>query len=193
MQEFTKRIGWARGGLLISAVLLAVMGVLCFVAHGIMPHAMHHPGLPSGYATGELIGAAAMGITGACQLAAFNMAGGSRNLGGFLILEGIMSLVCCLGCLVDPMLGTFSYEWVIAVFIGLLAVVVFLSAVCSGRLIGYKGWLIQAVLALVMIVAALGVVYNSAYAATMAGIAFFAYAIVVALSAIMSKGIMLKY
>ena len=47
--EFAKKIGWARGGLLVSAVLLAVMGVLCFVAHGILPEALHNPQLPEGY------------------------------------------------------------------------------------------------------------------------------------------------
>lgn len=193
MQDFSTRIGWARAGLLLSAVLLVVMGVLCFVAHGIMPHAMHHPGLPEGYATGELIGAAVMAVAGISLLGAYNNAGASKNLGGWLVLEGIMSLVCCVGCLVDPMLGTFSYEWVIAVFIGLLGVMVFLSAVCSGRVIGFSGWGIQAILGLVMVVLALGVVYNSAYAATMAGLAFFVFAIDVLLPVLMGKSVKLAY
>lgn len=192
--EFGKKIGWARGGLLVSAVLLAVMGVLCFVAHDILPEALHNPQLPEGYTwpTGELIGAAIMAVVGICQLAAYNMAGASRNLGGWLVMSGVMSLVSCAACLLDPVLGTFSFEWVIAVFIGLLGAIVFLEAVTSGRLIGYKGWVIQLVLGAVLVLLALTVVYNSAYAATVAGIAFVVYAVEVALVPVMGSNIELK-
>lgn len=192
--EFGKKIGWARGGLLVSAVLLAVMGVLCFVAHGILPEALHNPQLPEGYTwpVGELIGAAVMAVTGICLIAAYNMAGGSRNLGGWLIMSGIMSLVSCAACLLDPVLGTFSFEWVIAVFIGILGALVFLEALCSGRTIGYKGWTIQLILGIVLVVLALAVVYNSAYAATVAGIAFIVYAVEVALVPVMGSSIQLK-
>ena len=194
MQEFGKKIGWARGGLIVSAVLLAVMGVLCFVAHGILPEALHNPQLPEGYTwpLGELIAAAILAVTGVCQLAAYNMAGGSRNLGGWLVMSGIMSLVSCAACLLDPVLGTFSFEWVIAVFIGILGALVFLEALCSGRLIGYKGWVIQLVLGIVLVVLALAIVYNSAYAATVAGIAFFVYAVEVILVPVMGSDIKLK-
>ncbi|MBR2834917.1 MAG: hypothetical protein IKE43_04290 [Coriobacteriales bacterium] len=193
MQSFSDRIGWARWGLLIGAALLVVMGVLCFVAHGIMPHAMHNTGLPSGYPTGELIGALAMAVVGISHVAAYYLAGGSKNLGGWLILEGIMALAACIACLVDPMLGTFSYEWVIAVFIALLGVMVFLSGVCGGRVIGFKGWMIEAGLGIVLVCLGLGVVINSAYAATLAGIAFFVYAGVILVQVFMPSDLKLKY
>lgn len=194
MQEFGKRIGWARGGLLVSAVLLAVMGVLCFVAHGIMPEALHNPRLPEGYTwpVGELIGAVVMAVTGICQLAAYNMAGGSRNLGGWLVLPGVMSLVCCAAALLDPVLGTFSFEWVVAVFIAFVGLAAALGALASGRTIGYKGWVIELLLGLVMVVLAIGVVFNSAYAPIMAGIAFIVYAVIVAMVPTMGGSIKLK-
>ena len=64
--EFGKRIGWARMGLVVSAVLLVVMGVICFVGHSILPEAMHNPQLPEGYTwpAGELIGAVVIVIVG---------------------------------------------------------------------------------------------------------------------------------
>ena len=88
------------------------------------------------------------------------------------------------------MLGTFSFEWVIAVFIGITTVhLVFLEALCGGRTIGYKGWAIQLILGIVLVVLALAVVYNSAYAATVAGIAFIVYAVEVALVPVMGSSI----
>ena len=194
MQEFGKRIGWARGGLIVSAVLLAVMGVLCFTAHGILPEALHNPQLPEGYTwpMGELIAAVIMAITGVCQLAAYNMAGASKNLGGWLVLPGVMSLVSCAACLLDPVLGTFSFEWVIAVFIAFVGLAAALGALVSGRTIGYKGWVLELILGLVMVVLALGVVYNSAYASTMAGIAFIVYAVIVILVPFLGNDIKLK-
>lgn len=193
MQEFGKRIGWARGGLMVSAVLLVVMGALCFVAHDIMPHAMHTPNLPEGYTwpVGELIGAAVMAIVGICQLAAYNMAGGSKNLSGWLVLSGVMSLVCCAAALLDPFVGTFSFEWVVAVFIAFVGIASILGAVTGGRVAGYKGWVIETILGLVMIVLALGVVYDSALAPTMAGIAFFLDAVIVIMVPLLGKSIKL--
>ena len=193
MQEFGKRIGWARGGLLVGALLLVVMGVLCFTAHGIMPEAMHNTGLSGEYAPGELIGALTMAVVGVSQIGAYYLAGGSKNLAGWLLPVGIMSLVCVVACLIDPFVGTFTYEWVIAVFIAFLGIMMALSALCGGRIIGYKGWPVELICGLVMIVLALGVVYNSAYAATMAGIAFIVYALYVASIVFMSKDLKLKY
>lgn len=193
MQEFGKRIGWARIGLLVSAALLVVMGILCFAAHEMLPEAMHNTGLPEGYPMGELVAALALAVAGFCQLAAYKMAGGSVNLSGWLILSGIMAVVSCVACLIDPVAGTFSYEWVVAVFIAFVGLAVALGAIAGGRQVGYKGWVIELILGLAMVVVALGVVYNSAYAATMAGIAFFLYAVIVALPAVFSKDIVLKY
>ena len=193
MQEFGNRIGWARGGLIVSAVLLAIMGVLCFVAHGIMPEAMHTPVLPAGYTgpVGEIIGAVVMGIVGICQLAAYNMAGGSKNLSGWLVLNGVMSLVCCVAAIIDPFVGTFSFEWVIAVFIAFVGIAAFLGAVTGGRTSGYSGWVIEMLLGLVMVVLALAVVFNSAWAISMAGIAFFVYAIITVMVPLMGNSIKL--
>ena len=193
MQEFGNRIGWARGGLIVSAVLLAVMGVLCFVAHGIMPEAMHTPVLPEGYTwpVGEIIGAVVMAIVGICQLAAYNMAGGSKNLSGWLVLNGIMSLVCCVAAIIDPFVGTFSFEWVVAVFIAFVGIAAFLGAVTGGRTSGYSGWVIKMLLGLVMVVLAIAVVFNSAWAITMAGVAFFVYAVITIMVPFMGNSIKL--
>ncbi len=194
MQEFGSKIGWSRGGLIVSAVLLAIFGVLCFAMHGteFMPEALHTPVLPEGYTwpAGELLGAAVLLIAGVCQLAAYNMAGGSKNLSGWLVMAGVMSIVCALGAILDPWLGTFSFEWVIAVFIAFVGIALFLGAF-AGRAIGFKGWTIELVLGLVLVVLALGVVYNSAYASTMAGIAFIVYAVDLLMVPFMGKDIKL--
>ena len=193
MQEFGSKIGWARMGLLVSAVLLAVMGVLCFTAHGILPEALHTPNIPEGYTwpVGEIIGIVVMLVVAVCQFAAYAKANGSRNLSGWIVLPGIMSLVCALAGIVDPYLGTFCFEWVIAVFIAFVGIAVLLGAVTGGRTVGYKGWTLEVVLSLVMIVLALGVVYDSALSSTMAGLAFFVYAVVVALEATMGQNVKL--
>ena len=191
MQDFTKRIGWARIGLVISAILLVVMGVLCFVADDIMPHAMHNTGVSGVFTTGGIIGAVVMLITGVCQLVAYNKAGASRNLGGWLVLPGIMSLVCAVAAIIDPFVGTFTYEWVIAVFIAFVGLAAALGAVVNGRTIGYKGWVLELILGLVMVCLALGVVLNSANTSLMAGIAFIVYAVMVLLVPLMGKGIKL--
>lgn len=181
MQDLGKKMGWTRGGLYVGALLLAVMGVLCFVAHGIMPEPMHNTGLPEGYTLGGILGAVVMAVLGFIMLAAFQLGGGSRNLSGFLILSGIYSVICAVAVLVDPLFGTLSYEWVIAVLVGLFGAILFIEAVFASRVIGYKAWVLQAVLGLVEIVLALAVVYDSANAATIAGIAFFVLAVEVAL------------
>ena len=136
----------------------AKIAQLCNVDFEFGKYHLPHFQLPEGYTwpVGELIGAAVMAVTGICLIAAYNMAGGTRNLGGWLIMSGIMSLVSCAACLLDPVLGTFSFEWVIAVFIGILGALVFLEALCSGRTIGYKGWAIQLILGIVLVV--LGIV-----------------------------------
>lgn len=192
MQDFGKKMGWTRMGLYVGAILLAVMGVLCFVAHGIMPEPMHNTGLPSGYAAGELIGAAVMFILGFVMLAAFKLGGGSKNLSGFLFLSGIYSWICVVAILVDPLCGTLSYEWVIAVLIGLFGAILFIEGVFASRTVGYKAWVAQVILGLVEIVLALAVVYNSANAATIAGIAFFVLAVEVALIPSGAKNIVVE-
>ncbi len=191
MQEFGNKIGWARGGLIVSAVLLAVMGVLCFVAHGIMPEALHTPVLPEGYTwpVGEIIGAVVMLVVGVCQIAAYRMAGGSRNLSGWLIINGVMSIVCCVAALVDPFLGTFSFEWVVAVFIAFVGIASFLGSVAGGRVIGYSGWAIEMLLGLVLIGLAVAILFNSAWAITVAGIAFFVYAVITIMVPFMGNSI----
>ena len=181
MQDFGKKMGWTRNGLYVGALLLVVMGVLCLVAHGIMPEPMHNTGLPEGYTAGGLIGAAVMAVLGFIMLAAFKLGGGSRYLSGFLFLSGIYSLICTVAVLVDPLFGTLSYEWVIAVLIGLFGAILFIEGVFASRVVGYKAWGVQVILGLVEIVLALAVVYDSAYASTIAGIAFFVLAVEVAL------------
>lgn len=194
MQEFGKKIGWARAGLLVSAVLLAVVGVLFFVTPHIMPEALHNPQLPEGYTwpIGELIIAAVMAVAGVCQLAAFNMAGGSKNLGGWLVMSGIMALVWAVSAILDPFLGIFSFEWVDAVYLAFVGIVVALGAIASGRTLGYKGWVVEVLLGLVMVCLALGVVLNSANAHMMCGLGFFVYAVIVALPALLGNGVKLK-
>ena len=110
MQEFGSKIGWARMGLLVSAVLLAVMGVLCFTAHGILPEALHTPNIPEGYTwpVGEIIGIVVMLVVAVCQFAAYAKANGSRNLSGWIVLPGIMSLVCALAGIVTLLLHFFK-------------------------------------------------------------------------------------
>ena len=181
MQDYGKKMGWTRGGLFVSALLLVVMGILCFVAHGIMPEPLHNTTLPTGYEPGALIGAAVMFILGVVLMAAFKMGGGSKNLSGFMILPGLYSFICVIGVLVDPLVGTLSYEWVIAVFIGLYGAILFIEGVFASRVIGYGMWALQAIIGLVMIVLALAVVYDSAMAVTVAGIAFIVAAVEVAL------------
>ncbi len=193
MQEFGNRIGWARGGLIVSAVLLAVMGILCFVAHGIMPEALHTPILPAGYTwpVGEIIGGIVMLIVGVCQIAAWKKAGGSRNLSGWLVMNGVMSIVCFVAAVVDPFLGTFSFEWVVAVFIAFCGLAAFLGAVAGGRVVGYSGWALEMLLGLVMVVLGIAVVFNSAWAITMSGIAFFVYAVITIMVPFMGNSIKL--
>lgn len=187
MQEFGKRIGWARGGLIVSAVLLVILGALCFIAPEMMPEAMHTTGLAGTYTTGGILIAVVFGIAGICQLAAFNMAGGSKNLGGWLVLPGIMSLICCIAAIIDPFVGTFTYEWVPAVFIAFLGIMMFLGAVVSGRPAHYKGWVIETLLGLVMIVLAVAIIYNSANTHFIMGISFVVFAVNVLLVPFMGK------
>lgn len=191
MQEYGKKMGWTRAGLFLSALLLVVMGILCFVAHGIMPEPLHNTTLPTGYEPGALIGAVVMLILGVVELAAFKMGGGSKNLSGYMFLSGVYSLICVVAVLVDPLVGTLSYEWVIAVLIGLFGVILFIEAVFASRVIGYGAWALQMIIGLVMIVMALGVVYDSAMASTFAGISFILLAIEVALRALKSGDIKL--
>jgi uncharacterized membrane protein HdeD (DUF308 family) len=159
-----------------------------------MPEALHSPVIEEGYTwpTGELLMIAVMLIAGVCQLAAYNMAGASKNLGGWLVLEGIMSIVWAVGALVDPYLGTFCFEWVNAVFIGLLGVMVLLSGFCGGRVIGYKAWALECLLGIVLVAFALFIVLNSAYAITWLGAAFIVYGVVVALTPVAGSSIALK-
>ena len=79
--EFGKRIGWARMGLVVSAVLLVVMGVICFVGHSILPEAMHNPQLPEGYTwpAGELIGAVVITQPAVASAAREQQRGGKRE------------------------------------------------------------------------------------------------------------------
>ena len=190
--EFGKKIGWARTGLLAAAALLAITGVLYFVAGGIMPHALHNPAVPVDNANyhmpvGTWIIAAVMAVAGACQLAAYKMAGGSRVLGGWLVMSGIMALVWCISAVIDPWVGTFSFEWVDAVYLAFVGLLVAAGAIFSARTLGYKGWIIDVVLGLVMVVLALAIVYNSANAHAITGIGFIVYAVIVALIPVMGK------
>lgn len=191
--EFGKRIGWARMGLVVSAVLLVVMGVICFVGHGILPEALHNPTLPEGYTwpAGELIGAVVMAVAGICQIAAWKNAGGSKTISGYLVISGIMSLTACVGAIVDPFVGTFSFEWVVALFIAFIGLGVFFGA-CSTKALHYKGMVIEIILSLVMICLALGVVLDSSMSATMAGIAFFVYAICLLMPVVMGNTIQIE-
>jgi uncharacterized membrane protein HdeD (DUF308 family) len=189
MSEFSKRLGWTSGGLYLSAILLAVLGILCFVAPGIMPEPMHNTGLPDGLTAGGIYGGIVMLILGIVLIAAWKREGGSRTMSGFMVTTGIFSVFLALATFLDPVFGTLSYEWVIAVFVGLWGFVAFLEAVAGGRVIGYKGWGLQLLLGLVMIATALGVVYNSAYASTMAGIGILAAALSILIIPSMGKSI----
>ena len=189
MQDYGKKMGWTRSGLFVSALLLVVMGILCFVAHGIMPEPLHNTTLPTGYEPGALIGAAVMAIVGVVFMAAFKMGGGSKNLSGFMILPGLYSFICVIAVLVDPLCGTLSYEWVIAVLIGLFGAILFIEGVFASRVIGYSLWALQVVIGLVMIDLALAVVYDSAMAAQVTGVAFIVLAAEVALRAVKAGSI----
>ena len=191
--EFGKRIGWARMGLVVSAVLLVVMGVICFVGHSIQPEAMHNPQLPEGYTwpAGELIGAVVMAVAGICQIAAWKNAGGSKTISGYLVISGIMALTACVGAIVDPFVGTLSFEWVIALFIAFCGLGVLFGAF-STKALHYKGMAIEIILSLVMVCLALGVVLDSSLSSTMAGLAFFVYAICLLMPVVMGNSIQIE-
>ena len=191
--EFGKRIGWARMGLVVSAVLLVVMGVICFVGHSILPEAMHNPQLPEGYTwpAGELIGAVVMAVAGICQIAAWKNAGGSKTISGYLVISGIMALTACVGAIVDPFVGTLSFEWVIALFIAFCGLGVLFGAF-STKALHYKGMAIEIILSLVMVCLALGVVLDSSLSSTMAGLAFFVYAICLLMPVVMGNTIQME-
>ncbi len=183
MQEFGSKIGWARIGLYISALLLLVFGILCFAAPGIMPEALHSPTLPDGYLwpAGEIIGAIIILFTGVCLAAAWGKAGGLKVTSGWLIIDAVVAFCGFLAAALDPAIGTFSFEWVIAVFIAFMGLASFLGAVCGARILHYKGWLIEMLLGIVMVVAAIGCLLNSANSDIMAGISFICLAIIVAM------------
>lgn len=190
--EFGKKIGWARMALIVSAVLLVIMGVICFTCHEILPEALHSPRLPEGYIwpAGELVGAAVMLVAGVSQIAAWKKAGGSKALSGYLVISGIMALTCAAGALLDPVAGTFSFEWVVAVFGAFVAIGVFFGA-CSTKSLGYKGMVIEIILAALMVCTCLGVVLDSSYSSMMAGIFFFLYAATVLMPAVLGNSIKL--
>lgn len=191
--EFGKRIGWARMGLVVSAVLLAVMGVICFVGHGILPEALHTPNLPEGYTwpAGELIGAVVMAVVGIVQIAAWKNAGGSKTISGYLVISGIMALACAVAAVLDPFCGTFSFEWVIAVFIAFVGLGTLFGAFCTKHL-KYKGLAIEIILSLVLVALALGVVLDSSNSSIMAGIAFFVYAVLLLMPVAMGNSIQIE-
>ena len=191
MQDFDSRIGWTRAGMFLSAILLAVLGILCFVAHGIMPEPLHKPILPDGYTPGGIYAGVVMLVTGVVLCAAYKMAGGSRNLSGFMILTGVFSLFDGVAILADPFCGTLSYEWVVAVLFGLWGFLAFLEGICAGRTIGYKGWGLQVILGLIMILFAVGVLLDSSKASIMAGGAVICGAIEVAVIPVFGKSIKL--
>lgn len=190
--EFGKKIGWAQLGLLVSAALLALVGVLYLVAGDIMPHALHNPAMPVDnpnyhMPVGTWIIAAAMAAAGVCQFAAYKMAGGSRVLGGWLVMSAIIALFWAFSAVIDPWVGTFSFEWVDAIYLAFLGLCVAAGALFSGRTIGYKGWLIDLALGLVLVALCLGIVLNSANAHELTGIGFIVYAVIVALVPVMGK------
>jgi uncharacterized membrane protein HdeD (DUF308 family) len=191
MQDFSQKLGWTRGGLYLCAILLAVLGILCFVAPGIMPEPMHNTGLPDGLTPGGIFGGIVMLILGIVLIAAWKNEGGSRNMSGFMITTGIFSVFLALAVFLDPVFGTLSYEWVIAVFVGLWGFLAFLEALAGGRVIGYKGWVLQMLLGLVMICTAVGVLLDSSQAATMAGIGIIAAALSILIIPSMGKSIKL--
>lgn len=178
MQSFGSKIGWARPALLLSAVLLVALGIVCFVhPHGFLPEPLHNTGLPEGLTTGGIFGAVVALILGVALIGAFKKAGGSRFMSGFMLMTGIFSLFLCAATLLDPVFGTLSYEWVIAVFVGLWGFLAILEAIFAARVVGYRLWAIELLMGLVMLAAAIGVVLDSSNASTMAGIAFFAAAV----------------
>ena len=179
--DFGKKIGGARIALLVSIVLLIVMCLVTLFAHGLLPEALHTPNLPEGYTwpVAELIGAVVMAVVGISQIAAWKAAGGSKVLSGYMLISGIMALACCAGCILDPFCGTFSFEWVIAVFIAFVGLGTLFGAFCTKHL-QYKGLAIEIVLSLVMVCLALGVVLDSSNASLMAAISFAVYAVIIA-------------
>ncbi len=189
MQDFSSRMGWTKGALFLSAILLAVAGILCFAMPDIMPEALHKPILPESLSMGTVLIAVAIAITGISQLAAFAKVGGSRNVSGFLILSGIFELFIAVALLTDTVFGTVSYEWVCAVLFGLWGACLFLEAVCASRLIGYKGWGLQLIIGLVEIALALGVVLDSSNSLMLSGVALIVAAVEVILIPLMSGSI----
>lgn len=190
MQDFGFKIGWARPALFLSAVLLVVLGIVCFVdPHGFLPEPMHNTGLPDGLTGGSIFGAVVALILGVALLGAFKNAGGSRNVSGFMLMTGVFTLFLCAATLLDPVFGTLSYEWVIAVFVGLWGLLAILEALCGARVVGYRMWAVEVLMGLVMIGTAVGVLLDSSNAATMAGVAFIAAAIHVATIPAGGKGI----
>lgn len=189
MQDFDSRIGWTRGGLILSAILCVVLGALCLAVPDIMPHALHKPILPDGLTSGGIIAAIIIFIVGVVELAAYKKLGGSRNVGGFLVLTGVFSIFIALAIITDPIFGTLSYEWVCAVMFGLWGALAFLEGISSARVIHYKGWPLEALMGLVMVGCAVGVLLDSSQSNIMAGIALFAAAIDLVAIPFLGKGI----
>ena len=73
--------------------------------------------------------------------------------------------------------------------IGLFGAILFIEGVFASRVIGYSLWALQVVIGLVMIVLALAVVYDSAMAAQVTGVAFIVLAAEVALRAVKAGSI----
>ena len=192
MQEFNSRIGSLRLGMIVSAVLLAAVGVLCLVNKEMMPEPMHNTGLPAGLTTGGILIAVALAVAGVVLLASFAKAGGFKSVSGFLFLQGAFILFCAIATITDPIFGTLSYEWVCAVFFGLLGVVLIIEGFCASRLIGYKGWWLQVLAGLVMVCLAVGVLLDSSMANIMAAGAFFVGAVEILAIPFMANGLQVK-
>lgn len=183
-------MGWKSYALFAAAILLVILGILCVAAHGIMPHPLHKPILPEELTPGGVFGGIVGLITGVVLIAVWARSGGMRANSAFMVLTGIFSIFLGVAALLDPVFGTLSYEWVIAVFVGLWGALAAVEALFASRIIGFKGWPIQLILGLIMVVAAVGVVYNSRNAALMACIAFIAAGISVAIIPLLGKNIL---
>ena len=102
-----------------------------------------------------------------------------------------MALTACVGAIVDPFVGTLSFEWVIALFIAFCGLGVLFGAF-STKALHYKGMVIEIILSLVMVCLALGVVLDSSLSSTMAGLAFFVYAICLLMPVVMGNTIQIE-
>lgn len=191
MQDFSKRIGWTRGGLYVSALLLAITGILCIAIPGMFPEALHKPILPEGLTPGGILAGVSLAITGIVQLAAYAKAGGSRTCSGFLVLTGIFELFIAVALFTDPIFGTLSYEWVCAVMFGLWGACAFLEGLAGSRVVGYSGWWLQVLIGLVEVCLAVGVLLDSSNSHLLAGLALIAGAIEVAAIPLMCNSIKL--